>query len=176
MTSNQDTVELTVRLELGDFLRANYWHLLRNLGVRVLIVLAVFSLAAPIYLLVRDPEAVSVSMIATLLLLPGLLLLMFAGVYFGARASFASNKSLQEAITYRFSPQGIDAIAASSSGHTDWTNLYQAHETNHSFLVFIARNLMYTIPKRCFNDSQQMTAFRSLLKSRLTERAKLKFA
>jgi hypothetical protein len=171
--TDQDVIELEVCLELRDYLWANYWFLFRNMWMRLLVGIAFLPLGAFVYLLVCDPAEGSWSALAPVLVLPVSLILLVVGVYFGAKNSLASNKSLQEAIRYRFSAHGIDAVAASSSGHTEWTNFYRAIETRHSFLLFISRNQMYSIPKRCFHDSQQMSAFRTLLGKTLAERVVL---
>jgi YcxB-like protein len=175
---DQHPIELRVRLELRDYLRANYWYLFRTVPMRVLALIAVLLPAAAVYVLISQPEAV-VSFwpfLATMLVLPGILLLLVLSVYIGARRSLASNRSMQEVITYHFSKDGIDAVAASSSGHTAWKNLHRGTETKHDFLLFISRNLMYTIPKRCFEDEQLLAAFRTLLDSELAERACLRYA
>jgi len=103
-----------------------------------------------------------------------LLAFLIGGTYFGAKRQMASNTSLNERIHYIFDETGIATIAASSSGRTAWTNIYKAHETKTNFLLFISKNMMYTIPKRCFTDVDQINAFKLLLKSQLTSRAKLK--
>jgi hypothetical protein len=167
--TNQNIVELDVQLELRDYLRANYWYLFNRMGFRWLLGLAIvmLPLTGLAALFIPDWSGLFVP-----LTLPLLVLVVFVGVYFKARNAMMSNKGLQQMIHYRFSPAGIDAEGPSSSGHVNWELLFQAVETKHNFLIFIARNLMYTIPKRCFQDSQQIEEFRELIREHLAEKAK----
>jgi hypothetical protein len=162
-------VELDVQLELRDYLRANYWYLFNRMGFRWLLGLAIVMLPMTCFAAFFIPDWPG---LFVPLSVPVLALVVFVGVYFKARKGMKSNKGLQQMIHYRFSADGIDAVAPSSSGHVEWELLFQAVETKHNFLIFIARNLMYTIPKRCFQDSDQMADFRQLLRDHLAERAK----
>jgi hypothetical protein len=97
---------------------------------------------------------------------------LFAGQYFNAKKQMASNKALSETIHYVFSQEGINATAASSSGSTAWHNVFEAHETGRNFLIFISKNMMYTIPKRCFHSTGQIEPFKTLLRAQLGAKAK----
>jgi hypothetical protein len=76
-------------------------------------------------------------------------------------------------MAYRFSPDGIEAKAPTSSGQTSWVNVREACETKHNFVIFISHNLMYIIPKRCFEGPEQEAGFRELLREQLMERARV---
>lgn len=109
------------------------------------------------------------------LLIPwALLALMFAGTYFSTKKHMASNKALSERVHYTFSASGFKTTAASFSGQTAWSNIYEAHETKTSFLIFLSKNMMYIIPKRSFASAEQVAAFKSLLRSQLDAKAKWK--
>ena len=109
------------------------------------------------------------------LLIPaGMLLFLLVSTYFGTKSQMVSNKSLNERFHYLFNEIGVYVTAPSSSGHTSWANIRTANETGSNFLIFISKNMKYTIPKRCFVDDSQMDRFRQLLKSQLSSKAKLK--
>jgi hypothetical protein len=169
--TNPNVVELDVQLELRDYLQANYWYLFNRMGFRWLLGLAILMLLMTFFAAFFVPDAWPGLFIP--LMVPVGVLVGFLSVYFGARRAMKSNKALQEMVRYRFSAEGIDAVAPSSSGHVNWDVMFQAVETKHNFLIFIARNIMYTIPKRCFQDNHQMEVFRQLLREQLMERAKL---
>jgi len=167
------TVELDVLLDFRDYLRANYWFLFRRFKLLFLILLF-GGVVYPLLLLTGRLSGSPNDNYWGFLIPFGMLLFVIGGIYFSAKRHMASNKGLSERIHYTFSENGIDALAPSSSGHTTWSNLYEAHETKNNFLLFISRNMMYTIPKRCFHDVEQISAFKDLLRSQLSSKAKLK--
>ena len=170
MTTTPDTLELDVQLTERDYLLANYWYFFRNWSVRSLIPIAAILLGVSVFLWIRNPRGIPWMG----LVLPAALVAILISVYFGSKRSMASNKSLQEPIHYRFSRDEIEAVASSSSGRTNWANIFAAHEAGRNFLIFISRNQMYTIPKRCFDREEQIASFRALLRDCLGERAHLR--
>ncbi len=160
-------------LELRDFLRATYWFLFKKFKL-LFILLIIGCVVYPAFCLLGAGTKNPNDNFWGLLIPFGMLVLLLGSTYFGARRQMASNKSLSEPHHYTFSENGIDAVAPSSSGHTSWSNFYEVYETKHNFLLFISRNMMYTIPKRCFRDSEQINSFKDLLKSKLSSKAKLK--
>ena len=69
---------------------------------------------------------------------------------------------------------GSSSAAASSSGSHKWETLREAFETKHNFLLFIADRQMYIFPKKCFDNEEQIRAFKELLRERLGPKAKVK--
>ena len=170
------TIEIDVLLELRDYLRANYWFLFRKFKLLIFLLLFVGAIYPVSYLsgfLGKSPEQDNQSYWGFLIPWVILLFLVF-GTYLGSRKSLASNRSLQEPIHYTFSVAGIQADAQSSSGRLSWQNVREAFETKNNFLLFLADRLMYVIPKRCFQDSAQRSAFKTLLIDQLGDNARLK--
>ena len=168
--NSESNIKLTVKLELADYVRANYWFLFRKWSMKIVLVFAGLLVGLFFYTLIQNPD----SKPFPALILPAIVLVMIGSTYLSAKRNMASNKSLQENIQYTFSKNGIDAVAQSSSGHTSWNNFLNAYETKHNFLLFISRNQMYTIPKRCFRDADQIAAFKQMLVSHLGSKAKVK--
>lgn len=174
--AEDESIDVDVLLELKDSLRANYWFLFRRF--RLLIILLFF--AAFLYPLLyfsgamgepsRNPNESNWGFLIPV----AVLLALFASVFFGSKRSLASNKMLQQRIRYSFSESGVQSVALSSSGYQKWETVREAIETRHNFLLFIADRLMYVLPKRCFNDEDQIRSFKELLRHRLEARAKLK--
>jgi hypothetical protein len=161
-------LELDAKLELKDYLRANYWYLLHRPWFWLIAAIATFNLIIFVTRTIQNPS----DNVWMALILPGLVVILLINVYTGAKRSLASHKSLQEDIHYTFSDGGVDAVARSSSGHTDWDNFLNASETKHNFLLFISRNQMFTIPKRCFNGKEQIQTLKDILHDNLGTKAK----
>src|SRR5581483_396268 len=160
ITTNSPTVEVEVTLELNDCVRANYWVLFKRFGF-ALIGLSIIGL--PLFILVivnlLNPNVHNFNWPA-LIPFSGVVLLLVQ-TYIVTRRNLAGNKALQQRIRYTFSEYGFEALSASSSGRSNWENIPDAYETKHNFLLFIAKNLMYTIPKRCFSNPEDIRNFRT---------------
>jgi len=167
------TIEIDVLLEFRDYLRANYWFIFHRLKL-LLVMLFIGATAYPL-ILVRQEVSESPTANYWGYFIPwAILAFLFVGTYFSARRHMASNKALSERVHYVFSERGIEATAPSSSGYTAWKNIYEAHETRNNFLIFISKKMMYTIPKRYFENAEQVASFKKLLRSQLDKRAKWK--
>jgi len=166
----QTTVEIDVLLELRDYLKANYWFIFR----RFRLVLLVFGFGAvyPLVLLILGELDTQNSGFWAYFLPPAMLAILFAATYFNTKKHMASNKSLSERVHYVFSESGIETTAPSFSGQIAWQNVYKAYETRSNFLIFISKNMMYIIPKRCFVSVEQIASFKTLVLSQLDQKAK----
>ena len=172
--SAEKTIQIDVLLEFRDFLRANYWYLFKKLRL-LFAMLFIGGIVYPVlYFAGAIGETTERQNYWGFLVIPTLLLLLLVSTYLGAKKQMKSNKGLQESTRYSFSEDGIDAVAASSSGHTSWSNIREAYETKNNFLLFISNNQMYTIPKRFFESGEQVNTFKLLLISELQLKAKLK--
>jgi hypothetical protein len=171
--SARKPIELDVHLELRDFLRANYWFLFKRFKL-LFILLVLGGIVYPVFYALSDKPKDPTGSYWGLLIPFGILALLFGNTYFGAKRQMTSNKGLSEPIHYTFSEDGIAAVADSSSGQGSWSNIHEAYETKHNFLLFISKNMMYTIPKRCFLNEEQISSFKELLKLILSSKAKLK--
>jgi len=172
--TEERTIQIDVLLELRDFLRANYWYLFKKLRL-LFVMLFIGGIVYPfVYFVGATRETAESQNYWGFLVIPALLLLLLLSTYLGAKKHMKSNKGLQESTRYSFSEAGIDAVAASSSGHTSWSNIREAYETKNNFLLFISNNQMYTIPKRFFESGEQVNSFKLRLISELQSRAKLK--
>ena len=170
--NSETTVEIDVLLEFRDYLRANYWFMFHRF--KLMYVVLLIGVLYPLLLVSRVVSEDPTDNHWRYFIPWGLIALLLGGTYFSAKKHMASNKALSERVHYVFSENGIDATALSSSGHTGWQNIYEAYETKSNFLIFLSKNLMYTIPKRCFDSVDQLTSFKRLLRSQLDSKAKWK--
>src|SRR5438874_1834643 len=94
--NQQGHIELDVRIELRDYLRASYWFTYRRVTFKIVCGFCVLLLLLFVYgrVLARDTRAGD----WRLLLLPGAISLGVLGAYFNARRNMASQKALQETI------------------------------------------------------------------------------
>lgn len=168
-----ETITLDVQLEFRDYLRMSYWVIFHKHKLLLLIIF-IGAIVYPLILVQHISQDTPVDYRAGYFIPWALLALLFGGTYFSARKQFASNKSLHEKIRYVFSESGIDVTAAASSGHTAWTHIYEARETGSNFLLYLSKNIMYIVPKRCFRDAEQIASFKQLVRSQLAAQAKLK--
>src|SRR4029078_12801639 len=104
----------------------------------------------------------------------GILIFLIGGTYLGAKRQLASHKAMNETHHYTFLNEGINSVSASTSAHQDWDNIREAVETKTNFLLFIALNQMCIIPKRCFQNEEQLDLFREMLRRQLSSKAKIK--
>jgi len=171
--TTETTVEIDILLEFRDYLRANYWFIFRRF--KLFLVIFFFSgVVYPLLLLSGTASQRPTGSSWGYLLPLAVLVLLFGGTYFNAKKQMASNRLLSERVRYVFSESGIEATAPSSSGRIAWQNVYEAHEAKTNFLIFISKNMMYVIPKRCFADAEQVASFKRLLRSQLDAKAKWK--
>jgi hypothetical protein len=154
-------IEIEVQLRFRDFLQANYSILLRRSGTRILMVLAGLLAIFWIVVFFMFPDTSPWGGFV----FPGLVIFMLASTYWSSKNHFESNRALQEPIRFKFAADGIEAKSATSAGRTEWINILEFVETRNSFLVFLATNLLYTIPKRCFVSEIEQNEFRKLLRT-----------
>ncbi len=170
MTTMNRCVEVDVRLELKDYLRAVYWdHSYFALG-KVLLLWFLIVAVSGWYNWRQQPEAPPTGILALL----GGLILFACFTLFITKRQLESNRMIQEVTHYSFSDEGIAKTAPSYSSTSGWNTLYKAVETKRSFLLFIAKNQMYILPQRCFTDQSQIAEFREVLQYQLPGKTRLK--
>jgi hypothetical protein len=91
-------LEVNIRLELRDYVRASQWFLFKNRSIRLLLPFGVLSLVLSAYIWAVTPTNVPWQG----LVLPGILLVLWLSPYLNARRTMASNKAIQDEIHYAF--------------------------------------------------------------------------
>jgi hypothetical protein len=166
-------IEIDVRLNLDDYLRANYWFLYNKIKPIIFILLFV-GVYAPLHIWLSGAQMGPNDSYWGFFIPWGILIFLIGGTYLGSKRQLASHKAMNETHHYTFLNEGINSVSASTSAHQDWDNIREAVETKTNFLLFIALNQMYIIPKRCFQNEEQIDLFRDMLKRQLSSRAKIK--
>jgi len=83
-----------------------------------------------------------------------------------AKASL-TNVATGDPVTYSLNEQTFDMIGGNLSLSVAWAGCGEVYETKHLFIVCIPHKLSHQIPKRFFESSEQLEAFRTLLRARI---------
>jgi hypothetical protein len=168
--SLEGPIELTVRIDFQDYWRATSAYMLRHFRLKWLIVSAGLYLALFIYLnFTNTYHGQSYPLLIPLAALG----FLYAVLYLNTKMLFAGKKFLRHPVCYVFSSEGVKAIAPGSPGETSWSAIPKAFELKEDFLIFYTAERMYTIPKRVFAGDEELRRFRSMLATRLGNKANL---
>jgi hypothetical protein len=160
------TIELDVKIELKDYLHANYVFNLEKRQIKILIIMCVLFFLGAVAFNVAAPERNLM-----LVLLPPIFLIgLFLNVNLATRRHYASYPAIQESKHYLFSPAGIKVTSESSSGSVAWQNVTRYKESENFFFLYISNIQFFLIPKGCFSDLLQIETFRMLLKREVSTR------
>jgi hypothetical protein len=160
----QSTLEIDMRLELRDLIRANRWIYLRQ-PWRWSFFAFIWIACTIIYWQQGTGTADRLMAAgATLLFLLVISLISMVVMPLTLRGAFATNKDLQGEVHYVLSSGGIDRKSASSSWHTDWSNLFKVIETGEAFLLYTGRYQSLILPSR-FLAAGQIGSLRQILRS-----------
>jgi hypothetical protein len=116
--------------------------------------------------LFQNPPTAAVLIV--LILFPFLYLVI---IWFQTKRGFGNLQPFQTKIQYAFSPHGYKVNDVKCSADIDWEAILRAAESKHSFHIFFHRSLFHTIPKRCFQQPEDIGRLRTLLKQVLGTRA-----
>jgi hypothetical protein len=154
----EGVLEIGVRLERRDWVRANQAILLKSRAIKVILGLGALSLLASIYLWVANPSRIPWNGFY----LPAVFPMLWISTHLVARRNVP--RGGQEEIHYVFSDRGVDTTSPTSNWHADWGSIYKVDETREAFLVFRAQNQALLIPKRCLT-AEQTGSLRNILES-----------
>jgi hypothetical protein len=73
----------------------------------------------------------------------------------------------KEGSRYRFSETGIHVETSVSTGDFLWRAILRVKEAGSMFLVFTNPNFAVSLPKRCFENAQDITALRELFRTKV---------
>jgi hypothetical protein len=75
------------------------------------------------------------------------------------------DERLNRGVSYRFSDDGIHVETSISKTDFSWTAIRQVIEMGSEFLVFTNPNIAFTLPKRCFESTQNLASLRELFRA-----------
>ncbi|MCO7125009.1 YcxB family protein [Sporolactobacillus shoreicorticis] len=106
------------------------------------------------------------SLIATLVVF--MLAVLF--LYFRIRREYASNKLMKQEIRYVASKDGLDLTKGVSNARYEWGDLISAYEYKDLFRLQVSRFLAISLPKRFFENADDINEFRNLIRVSLPEK------
>lgn len=173
MTDSNVPLIVDVDLKEGDLQRANFWFGLKSWSNRLMLI--VMPIAGLLLLRKVDLSTLFQRPLAAtgVIIFLGFPPFYLALIWFRTKRGFADLKEYQTKVQYAFSANGFKVSDAKCSGNIDWDAIPRAAESKYSFHIFLNKTSFHTIPKRCFNQAEDIVSFRSLLKQSLGAKAAL---
>ena len=170
-------IEIEVDLIPDDYRRTLYWYHKTRLIINGLIAtfIGIVCGFAGVYFMVTsvalEPSFANVFLIILAILLPGLFFLLAA--HLNIRSQVKNIMRMVETTKFTFTSHRLEMVSHSSSSQIAWRKLFKVCETKDAFIFFVQKNLFYPVPKRFFQNPQQVDEFRELLVDNLGDKAKL---
>jgi hypothetical protein len=160
-------VQVHVQLTWQDYARFTCWHLFHTVSAKVLLVLALLLV---VRIVTADGAAHGHrAMLPLALLVVGIVVALAPLICCRAAAtSYASHRALREPLRFTFSADGISAKSTLSFGRCSWSAYWRAFETRDAFYLYLSRNLAQIIPKRCFENEDEVSAFRNMAREAMS--------
>ncbi len=103
-----------------------------------------------------------------LLILPALMLISFPlTMYFAVKKRWNVADELRERKVYEFSDAGISVKAGSFESSSSWSNFIKAETVGPTISIFNAQFMAHLIPVSAFSNSEDVAAFKYLLRSKI---------
>ena len=169
--TERDTLVVNVDLKESDLQRANFWFRLGKWSTRLLLVLMpliglLLLSRVEVSKMFKNPPVATV--VIVLIVFP---ILYPVIIWFQTKRGFGNLQKFQTRILYAFSADGYKVSDDKSSSDIDWATILRAAESKHAFHLFFHRSLFHTIPKRCFDEREEIAQLRNLLKQSLGNKA-----
>ena len=169
--SAQAPLTITIKLSLRDIYKANV--AITTDGIRKFLVplwiIAFIVFASVGFLFTAKafgwPVPIGMAGLWGVLFVPTFLLIIcYVTPYFGARSSYRNSLNLQNPIHYSFSDEVIAQEMATGRAELLWSTFIKVRETPDFFLLFVQKHLANPVPKRDFENEQEIARFRELLR------------
>ena len=167
---NSDAIELSGQYTMKDILRLQYfqsqrriWWIAVPLTVILLLIVGVAGFISVAY---RSVEVARATIPFALL---SLMWLAIFGLcpYLSARRVYKTSISLGEPVSFGFSTDGVHAVTGYSSGDTSWKAFWAIYEAKTFFSLYCNAGSAFLLPKRFFNDSNQLEQWRRLVEAQI---------
>ena len=83
------------------------------------------------------------------------------------------DERLKREVSYQFSEDGVHVETSISKTDLSWAAIRRVKELPSEFLVFTNPNIAFTLPKRCFERTQDVASLRELFRT-YVQRSKLR--
>ena len=161
--------ELHGTLDRSDLTRFQYFHTLRRTWPVAVFVALILILVLPLGALamIANPDSdwrpVLTNALPFVLLLVFWLFLLGGMPFRNARKALTTQGYLREPITYTFTDETISGTGPSIRWSIAWNVMKRIRETRSLFLLYHAPNVAVILPKRFFQSSSEMDAWRQFV-------------
>ncbi len=168
--------KIAIDIDIGveDYRRVLYWYSkTRLIGTGLIVVILVISLGLAwvffaFSMAFRGLHPVDLIPMSIPLPISVLILFLLA---FKIRSQAKSLAQATEPTRFTFTADGLSAVAPSSTGQMVWNKFVRVCETKSDFIFFPLEIRFYPIPKRFFQNHQQIVELRALLTDALGDKA-----
>ncbi|SRR6266704_431425 len=171
------SIVVDVRLKANDIYRATVALTAARLKVALAIMALVYLPGIPAFIYLKmhpehmDAGLTNLNPLPVILVPCFFLALIFVFPYFSARKAAAST-NVQKGTRYEFSPEQIRVESSTASSRLTWEAYKRMTETKGAFLLFLQNNTAHVIPKHSFVATEQIAAFREMLRANLPDAGK----
>jgi hypothetical protein len=160
------TIALSFRYTEGDYVQAVRAHNARHLRLPLDIVVIVLVSGFAIYLW-RFPDQHWLALLG--FVVAALFTLMLVSAFtIVPRVAFRREPKFRDDYLLIFSPEGIQFRTAHIDSQLQWSLYSWALITDRSFILYYGSRQFTVIPKRIFQNQEQVLAFEELLKQRIS--------
>lgn len=168
MTENRK-FEVEYLATAKDYRRVLLWYRWKRLAV---IIAVTFLIGIPILYSAFSGDAINRPPAVVLWFLLVLPILVLASFYWGIWRQAERIEKIFEPARVVFTENGMRSAGESSSAEMDWDDFYRVYETNQDFIFFPEKKIFYTIPKRFFQNANEIIEFKKLLQKKLGSKAR----
>jgi hypothetical protein len=158
-------IQVQTHLSFKDFLRFNYGVFFKNRFIIGFAVLAAFlGIMFLISYLRRDAtSSVGETDYSTMGIFLIVIITMPVSVYFQSKRNYYSSQDLQKPITYQFTEEGVHSNGAHFTSDNTWDMYRRVVETKPFFLLYQSDMACNIVPKKAFDNPEQVREVRKLI-------------
>lgn len=90
--------------------------------------------------------------------------------YLFQKSKLKSNNQLNTLCCYEFIEEGMKILFSSGSLSISWAEINKIEESKHCFTIHTSPNKTFILPKRCFNNIEQLDIFKNLIADKIDNR------
>ncbi|MFY9221194.1 MAG: YcxB family protein [Blastocatellia bacterium] len=179
LPTTNSKITINVTMLASDYVHALRYHNLSNKLLLSIISLFYLSGLSIFFYTAMSSSEFSYSDIdlgnLLIILLPALfpLILITCSMFFGGYLAYKKVPDFQKDIRYSFSDDGYETSFSKGFSQVNWDNLVKVSETNKCFLFYLQKSMFQVIPKRAFNNADEINSLRKIIASKLGSKAKL---
>ncbi len=165
-------VTIKYRLTANDYLRGLIWYQWKRMALIFPVVLFLMLLFGLAVLRPSSTDPYKRAPLYFAVVITPIFLVGFA--YVGLRRQAAKMEAISEESELTASDSEMRVVTSSTDARMKWDRLKKVVEINKYFVFFPQDNVYFVVPKQRFVEANSIDEFRSLLKSGLDNRARLK--